>query len=345
MPLSIDRDADRSGWLTGVDAFNFHMHLPHYAVTDESGAGVLGQPIDLFQAASFHGGRKPGVQHVSWAPPAGKRASDILFVDLTVFSIAVQGGRKRGTLLAKHRHRAMTGRRTCLAAAMILLMVSAAEAATPVHGHYPPGQTGLRGAAAAAPGWFITDFNRLFSNLDVKDANGTSVSHAGEQRYANILMTGWTSETKILGMNYGALIGVPFATGNINPGLGDTTSSDFALGDIIVTPVSLYGASLPTLTTSCSSRSGPRRDGSSSKPNQSRLRLLVGDHSAGGVWYPGGDRQDWSVSAVARLEQNFEQPGTGITPGDNFDLDWGIGKVMRLGPYRFDAGVSGLTVR
>jgi hypothetical protein len=64
-------------------------------------------------------------------------------------------------------------------------------------------------------------------------------------------------------------------------------------------------------------------------------------YSAGAVWYPGGDRRNWSVSAVGRLEQNFEQSGTGVTPGDNFDIDWGVGKVLRLGPYTFDAGVSG----
>src|SRR5438309_522866 len=38
VPLSIDRDADTKGWLNGVDAFNFHMHLPHYAVTSDTGA-------------------------------------------------------------------------------------------------------------------------------------------------------------------------------------------------------------------------------------------------------------------------------------------------------------------
>ena len=236
----------------------------------------------------------------------------------------------------------MSGRQTCLSAALMLLMApEAAQAATPVHGHYPPGQTGLRGAAAAAPGWSITDFNRLFSNLDVKDAGGASVSHAGEQRYANILMTGWTSEMKILGMNYGALVGVPFATGNLNPEPGDAAGSDFALGDIIVTPVALYGIASDfdyQLQLSVWTPSGRFEPGGPANRGSGFWSLI---YSAGAVWYPGGDRQDWSVSAVARLEQNFRQPGTGITPGANFDLDWGIGKVVRLGPYRFDAGVSG----
>ena len=44
---------------------------------------------------------------------------------------------------------------------------------------------------------------------------------------------------------------------------------------------------------------------------------------------------------MARIEQNFEQAYTGITPGDNFDLDWGIGKIVKLGGHAFDIGVSG----
>jgi hypothetical protein len=64
-------------------------------------------------------------------------------------------------------------------------------------------------------------------------------------------------------------------------------------------------------------------------------------YTAGGVWYPDGDRQGWSVSAVARIEQNFEQAGTGLTPGDNFDLDWGISRIVEIGSHAFDVGVSG----
>src|SRR5215471_1473832 len=131
---------------------------------------------------------------------------------------------------------------TRFAATILILATSVtAQAQTPIHGHHPPGQTGLRGAASPAPGWSFTNFSRLFSNLDVKDQAGNTAEHLGEARYANITVIGWTTNYKIVGMNYGALVGIPFATGNLNPGSDDVTSSRFALGDIIVTPVSLYG--------------------------------------------------------------------------------------------------------
>jgi hypothetical protein len=226
-------------------------------------------------------------------------------------------------------------------AILALASPAASQTQTPVHGHYPPGQTGLRGAAAANPGWSITDFNRLFSNLDIKDGTGQTVGEKGERRYANIVMVGWTSQAQFLGMNYGSLVGVPFATGNLNPDSAELRSSDFALGDIIVTPVSLYGVAPDfdyQLQLSVWTPSGRFSPGSAANRGSGFWSLI---YSAGAAWYPGGDRHDWSLSAVARLEQNFKQSGAGITPGSNFDIDWGIGKVLRLGPYRFDAGLSG----
>ena len=44
---------------------------------------------------------------------------------------------------------------------------------------------------------------------------------------------------------------------------------------------------------------------------------------------------------MTACEQNLEQAFTGIVPGDNFDIDWGIGRVVRIGSLPFDIGVSG----
>ena len=42
-------------------------------------------------------------------------------------------------------------------------------------------------------------------------------------------------------MNYGAVVGIPFATGNLNPGSDDVAQSGFDLGDIVITPFALSG--------------------------------------------------------------------------------------------------------
>jgi hypothetical protein len=89
-PLSIVRDLDSKGWLKGVTNFNFHMHLPHYAVTtdDTKSVRVLArQPIDLSRPP--HPFVEAGNQEFNtflWMPPSGDRAGDVLFADSTVFN-------------------------------------------------------------------------------------------------------------------------------------------------------------------------------------------------------------------------------------------------------------------
>jgi len=65
-PLNINKDLDKLGLLNEVTTFNFHRHLPHYAVTtsDTKSAHVLTrQPIDL-ERASVYRSRQYGVQLV-----------------------------------------------------------------------------------------------------------------------------------------------------------------------------------------------------------------------------------------------------------------------------------------
>ena len=87
-PLSIDRDLDTNGWLKGVTTFNFHMHLPHYAVMDDRGAvRVLArQPIDMSKPHPFTQEGNTEFNMFLWIPPVGDRAGDVLFADSTIFS-------------------------------------------------------------------------------------------------------------------------------------------------------------------------------------------------------------------------------------------------------------------
>jgi hypothetical protein len=88
-PLEIDADLDERGWLAGVENLNFHMHLPHYALTSEDprAARVLArQPIDLSRPHPFVAQGNDAFNTFVWVPPNGDRAADVLVVDSTVFS-------------------------------------------------------------------------------------------------------------------------------------------------------------------------------------------------------------------------------------------------------------------
>lgn len=88
-PLHVARDLDSRGWLNGVTSFNFHQHLPHYAVTtdDMREAQVLArQPIDASHPHPFTLAGNTEFNSLVWLPPRGDRAGDVLVADSTIFS-------------------------------------------------------------------------------------------------------------------------------------------------------------------------------------------------------------------------------------------------------------------
>jgi hypothetical protein len=88
-PLSVARDLDTKGWLQGVTTFNFHMHLPHYALTtdDTPSIHVLArQPIDLSRPHPFTEAGNREFNMCLWMPASGDRAGDVLLADSTIFS-------------------------------------------------------------------------------------------------------------------------------------------------------------------------------------------------------------------------------------------------------------------
>ena len=93
-PLLKSSDHDLRGWLEGVTTFNFHQHLPHYAVTtDEPDAiHVLArQPIDMSRPHPFSAAGNTDFNMFLWMPPRGDRAGDILLADSTIFTTLFGG--------------------------------------------------------------------------------------------------------------------------------------------------------------------------------------------------------------------------------------------------------------
>lgn len=89
VPLTVREDLDTRGWLHGVQNFNFHMHLPHYAVTtdDDRAVRVLAtQPIDLSRPHPFTQAGNTEFNALLWMPPGDGRAGDVLVADSTIFS-------------------------------------------------------------------------------------------------------------------------------------------------------------------------------------------------------------------------------------------------------------------
>jgi hypothetical protein len=61
VPLTMNKDLDKLGVLKGVTTFNFHLHLPHDALTpkDSKSIHILArQPIDLSRPHPFTAGNQ-----------------------------------------------------------------------------------------------------------------------------------------------------------------------------------------------------------------------------------------------------------------------------------------------
>lgn len=93
-PLTVNRDLDELGLLNGVTTFNFHLHLPHYALTtgDATSIHVLArQPVELSRPHPFTAAGNREFNSCLWMPPQGSRGGDILLADSTIFTTLFGG--------------------------------------------------------------------------------------------------------------------------------------------------------------------------------------------------------------------------------------------------------------
>jgi hypothetical protein len=93
-PLTISKDLDKLGLLNDVSTFNFHPHLPHYALIteDTKSAHVLSrQPIDLERPHPFTEAGNTEFNSLIWMPPKDERAGHILLADSTIFTTLFGG--------------------------------------------------------------------------------------------------------------------------------------------------------------------------------------------------------------------------------------------------------------
>src|SRR5690349_8470912 len=93
-PLTGFRDLDAARLLDNVSTFNFHPHLPHYALTvpESDNLRVLGrQRVDPNRPHPFTADGNTEFNALIWMPPTGDHAGDIVLVDSTNFTTLFGG--------------------------------------------------------------------------------------------------------------------------------------------------------------------------------------------------------------------------------------------------------------
>jgi hypothetical protein len=199
--------------------------------------------------------------------------------------------------------------------------------------HYPAGVEGIKGPSLPPPGVYIRDYNYMYfaGKLEVEQAPPDFDLFANIQAPRLI----WITPNKFLGGYYGMDIIVPFAYQDLD--MTGFSGSDFSLADIFVEPVTLswhgkqydasfgYGLWLP---------SGDFEASDPISPGKGFLTQML---TAGVTYYP-DKKKTWSLAALNRYEFNHERDETGITPGQYWTLEWGIGKSLTK---TVEVGVTG----
>jgi hypothetical protein len=181
------------------------------------------------------------------------------------------------------------------------------------------------------------------ANLDLK---------ANLAVYVDQNIIGMTTPFRILGANYGFMVDVPFAqvtgsgTATLDVGAdlkgffdrtftrgasfsrAESSTASFNLADMYVEPVNL-GWHLPQLdvvaTLGFFAPSGSYNHNKAINNGLGRWAEMAG---LGSVLYLDAERS-WSVSAMTRYVTHQRQEGEDIRVGDNFIVEWGVGKTFR----------------
>jgi hypothetical protein len=223
---------------------------------------------------------------------------------------------------------------SCLLFAASLLAVPDLLQAQPT-AHYVPGAEGLKGASLPPPGWYVRDYNIGYYSTRLNDpaGNRTGPDNFSAFTYANVPRAIWITDTKLLGGYLGVDALLPLVYQNVRAGDRD---SNFGVGDVFAEGTLSwhiqhfdfsFGAGFWAPTgDSVAPPSPPTGEG-----------YWTPMLTAGATWYLDKEKT-WSISALNRYEFNTENDDTGITPGQAYTLEWGIGKSITK---TIDLGVVG----
>jgi hypothetical protein len=199
--------------------------------------------------------------------------------------------------------------------------------------HYVPGSEGLFAATLPPPGVYLRDYNWFYWANQFNNNSGNKIpgSNPSAFIYANVPRLLWITDVQFLGGYFGVDGLVPFAYKKLKAGPFDDAT--FGVSDPFVEgtwsahtkhfDVALgFGVWMPT------------ENFSAKNPTWAGLGYWDYMFTAGATWYP-DDEKKWSISALNRYEINAQQDDTGITPGQVYTVEGGIGygisKIVTVG--------------
>src|SRR5262245_46400842 len=199
--------------------------------------------------------------------------------------------------------------------------------------------------------------------------SATFNAKASLDAYVDQNIIGMTTPLKILGANYGFMVDLPFAqvhgTGDASLDVGanlrgvfdrnfstgasfsrsSSSTANFNIADIYVEPINLGWHFSQLDVVSTFGFFAPTGSYSSNRLINNGLGRWAEMFGLGAVGYLDAERS-WSISAMTRYLTHQSQQGVDIRVGDDFVIEWGLGKTFRPPSWKpwvaqLDTGVVG----
>jgi len=228
--------------------------------------------------------------------------------------------------------------------AYVSIAVTQAQAQN--RGVYPLGMTAINSGITPASGFTYGNQLLYYSRDQAKDNEGSTMPAKGLNYVLMDMNTfSWVSTYKILGAAYSAAATLPFAKNDLTSDLHGNLSGGAGFADSYYMPFILgwsperaavrliYGFLAPT--------------GRFAADSNSNVGSGYWTHaiSSGQTFYPTKGKI-LALSAFEMYEFHTTQEGTGVHPGDTFDLDYSaLASVLRAKGFRLQIGPSGYEAR
>jgi hypothetical protein len=213
-------------------------------------------------------------------------------------------------------------------------------------GLYPLGMSAINSGITPEAGFSYSNQLLYYSRDEAKDNNGNTLPITG-LNYVLMDMNSfiWVSTNKILGARYSAVATLPFAKNDLTSDIHGNVSGGAGFADSYYMPFilgwsrerlavrSIYGFLAPTGRFTA--------DGNSNVGSGYWTHTI----SSGQTFYPTKGKA-LALSAFEMYEFHTTQEGTGVHPGQTFDLDYSaLASVIGTSAFRLQIGSVGYEAR
>ena len=204
-------------------------------------------------------------------------------------------------------------------------------------GHYVGGIEGIKAATIPPPGQYYLAYNVFYNADKLMDEHGTDTGTGFDASiYALVNRFVWVTDKKIWGGDLGFDVVVPFTNTNIEIRSLGVEDDQFGLGDLFAQSfLAWHGSNYDTVAAIALYM--PTGDYSANEPASPGKDFWTTMLSLGGTYYFDIDKA-WSFSVLSRYEIHSKKDSADITPGNDFQFEWGLGKSITP---TFDLGLTG----